>query len=103
MGVSEYTFAFFRDRPQPVLSRSLSFANDLEAIRVAGEMLGAAGFGQVSIGRGSGDEPKWLGACDWNAPRAGGLKNILLGREAGVCRRRRVRTRSWRACERGFP
>jgi hypothetical protein len=64
--VSEYTFAFFRDRPESVFSRSLSFANDLEAIRVAGEMLGAAAFGSVSIGRGSGDEPEWLGAWDWD-------------------------------------
>jgi hypothetical protein len=66
MGVSECTFAFFRNRAEPVLSRSLSFANDLEAIQVAGEMLGAAGFGLVCIGRGSGDEPEWLGAWDWN-------------------------------------
>lgn len=68
--VAEYTLIFYRDGPEPVHTQSLSFANDVEAIREAGAILAQQAQGQrqpatsICVGRGSGDEPEWLGAWD---------------------------------------
>lgn len=71
MAVAEYTFAFFRDDPEPVFTQSLSFADDAEAIREAGELLRTqqdATIRQpatsICVARGVGDDAEWLGAWD---------------------------------------
>ena len=71
MAVTEYTFAFFRGEPEPLFMQSLSFADDAEAIREAGEILRAqqdatlpSPATSIGVARGGGDEAEWLGAWD---------------------------------------
>jgi hypothetical protein len=72
MRVSEYTFRFFADGPEPLFSAKHSCADDVMAIRHGGELLrlqsqlGSA-LRSIRIGRGSDEtEIKWLGAWDWD-------------------------------------
>jgi hypothetical protein len=72
MAVAEYTFAFFRDEPEPLFTQSLSFADDAEAIREGGELLRSQQelvrkpARSICVARGSGDEAEWLGAWDFD-------------------------------------
>lgn len=81
MAVTEYTFAFFRGESEPIFTQSLSFADDAEAIREAGELLRTqqdatirSPATSICVARGIGDDAEWLGAWGvgdgavrWNA------------------------------------
>lgn len=72
MPVSEYTFAFFRDEPEPLFAQTLSFEDDAEAIREGGDLLRSqqelvrTPARSICIARGSGDAAEWLGAWDFD-------------------------------------
>jgi hypothetical protein len=69
----EYTFCFFHDEAEPLLTRTLSFADDFEAIREGADVLqmqavmACSRFRSISVARaGDADEIEWLGAWHWD-------------------------------------